>query len=58
MDFWASLEHRLTYKKDINNEKANSISGELKNCAETSVWLDLKMQDIRNNIERMEKAGT
>ncbi|AEF84654.1 RelA/SpoT domain protein [Treponema primitia ZAS-2] len=57
MDFWASLEHRLTYKKDINNEKANNISSELKNCAETSVWLDLKMQDIRNNIERIEKRG-
>jgi putative GTP pyrophosphokinase len=57
MDFWASLEHRIMYKKEINSERANNISGELKNCAETSVWLDLKMQDIRNNIERMEKAG-
>ncbi|MFP3043315.1 GTP pyrophosphokinase family protein [Treponema primitia] len=57
MDFWASLEHRLTYKKEKNSEKANSISGELKNCAETSVWLDLKMQDIRNNIERIGKGA-
>jgi putative GTP pyrophosphokinase len=57
MDFWASLEHRLTYKKSINNERANNISNELKNCAETSVWLDLKMKDIRDNIESMEKTG-
>jgi putative GTP pyrophosphokinase len=58
MDFWASLEHRLTYKKNINDERADSISGELKNCAETSVWLDLKMKDIRDNIERIEKNET
>lgn len=56
MDFWASLEHRLTYKKSINNEKAHIISSELKNCAETSAWLDLKMKDIRDNIESMEKT--
>jgi putative GTP pyrophosphokinase len=55
MDFWASLEHRLAYKKDMNDERASNISSELKNCAETSVWLDLKMKDIRDNIERMEK---
>jgi putative GTP pyrophosphokinase len=57
MDFWASLEHRLTYKKELNNEKRNNLSKELKNCAETSVWLDLKMKDIRDNIESMEKTG-
>jgi putative GTP pyrophosphokinase len=57
MDFWASLEHKLNYKKNISNEKADNISKELKNCAETSVWLDLKMKDIRDNIERIEKSG-
>jgi putative GTP pyrophosphokinase len=57
MDFWASLEHRLIYKKSINNEWAHNISNELKNCAETSAWLDLKMKDIRDNIESMEKEN-
>jgi putative GTP pyrophosphokinase len=57
MDFWASLEHRLAYKKTINNERAHNISNELKNCAETSAWLDLKMKDIRDNIESMEKGN-
>jgi putative GTP pyrophosphokinase len=57
MDFWASLEHRLNYKKGLSNEKIDHITGELKNCAETSVWLDLKMKDIRDNIERIEKNG-
>jgi putative GTP pyrophosphokinase len=56
MDFWASLEHRLAYKKTIHNEKADTISDELRTCADTSVWLDLKMKDIRDNIESMEKA--
>jgi putative GTP pyrophosphokinase len=55
MDFWASLEHRLAYKKPINNERVQNISHELKNCAETSAWLDLKMKDIRDNIESTER---
>ncbi|GHU72775.1 GTP pyrophosphokinase [Spirochaetia bacterium] len=56
MDFWASLEHRLNYKKNIPRDKIDAITKELKNCAETSVWLDLKMQDIRDSIERLEKS--
>jgi putative GTP pyrophosphokinase len=52
MDFWANLEHRLRYKKDLNEETARKISGELSECAETSAMLDLKMQNIRNNIEK------
>jgi putative GTP pyrophosphokinase len=58
MDFWASLEHRLTYKKNIDNERTHTVSNELKNCAETSAWLDLKMKDIRDNIENMEKKNS
>jgi putative GTP pyrophosphokinase len=57
MDFWASLEHRLNYKESIHNEKTEHITSELRNCAETSVWLDLKMKDIRDNIERIERNG-
>ena len=37
-------------------DKIGAISKELKNCAETNVWLDLKMKDIRGNIERMKKS--
>lgn len=51
MDFWANLEHRLRYKKDLNKEITNKISKELIECANTSAVLDLKMQEIRNNIE-------
>jgi putative GTP pyrophosphokinase len=55
MDFWANLEHRLRYKKDLDGAAARKISGELTECAETSAMLDLKMQNIRNSIENENK---
>lgn len=49
MDFWASLDHKLRYKKDL--EKPEEIASELKKCAESIAMLDQKMQQIRNRIE-------
>lgn len=49
MDFWASLEHKLKYKKDIKN--AESISEELFFCADLISQLDKRMQQIRQRIE-------
>ena len=49
MDFWASLEHKLKYKKHIKN--AESISDELFYCAELISQLDGRMQQIREKIE-------
>ena len=49
MDFWASLEHQLKYKKDLKHSKA--IEDELKVCAETIAQTDLQMLDIRNRME-------
>lgn len=49
MDFWASLEHKLKYKKHIKN--AESISDELFYCAELISQLDGRMQQIRERIE-------
>lgn len=49
MDFWASLEHKLKYKKEIDN--AESISNELFYCAELINQLDCRMQQIREKIE-------
>lgn len=51
MEFWANLEHKLRYKKNIPNELLKLIENELQECAETSAHLDLKMQNIRNTIE-------
>ena len=50
LDFWASLEHKLRYKKNL--ECTEEIEKELKECAETSASLDDKMQKIKNRIER------
>lgn len=50
MDFWASLEHKMRYKKDIPLELQDSIAKDLMECAETSAYLDARMQEIRNKI--------
>ena len=49
MDFWASLEHKLKYKKDIR--EAEAIAAELAVCAEQVASLDLHMQQIHKRIE-------
>ena len=50
MDFWASLEHKLRYKKNIPEELARQLSVELKECSEISNELDNRMQAIRDRI--------
>lgn len=48
MDFWASLEHRIYYKKGQDDRE---LRRELKECAEVSAALDLRMQAIRSQID-------
>lgn len=48
MDFWASLDHQLRYKKDIPN--VDMISARLKKCADVISATDLEMQSIKNSI--------
>lgn len=55
MDFWASLEHKMKYKKDIEN--AESISEELKYCADLISQLDRRMEQIRNRIDANTTTG-
>ena len=50
MDFWASLEHKMRYKKEIPDEVAGELADQLKECAEQSAMLDRKMQEIRDRI--------
>jgi putative GTP pyrophosphokinase len=57
MDFWANLEHRLRYKKDIDEEMVKKISAELSECAETSAALDVRMKSIRDGIEKKSMQG-
>lgn len=52
MDFWASLEHKLRYKKDIPQEEAELLAKELVECANISADLDSRMEQIRNKISK------
>jgi len=49
MDFWASLEHKLKYKRSVDN--AEEIVRQLKVCADSIEVLDYQMQDIRDRID-------
>ena len=50
MDFWASLEHKMRYKKDIPESEAKRLGDELFECAQISAELDKRMEEIRNSI--------
>lgn len=50
MDFWASLEHKLKYKKNVDNSE--EIVAKLKICADSIEMLDFQMQEIRNEIDK------
>ena len=56
MDFWASLEHKLKYKKDIPGD-IDDISRRLKECSDEISLLDLKMQEIHKQIDSKASAG-
>lgn len=52
MDFWASVEHKLRYKKNIKNPEL--IAERLKEYAEIITHVDMGMQEIRSQIETAE----
>lgn len=56
MDCWASIEHQLKYKQDIENQAL--IVRELKRCADEIASTDLSLQTIRDLIEGPGKEGT
>ncbi len=49
MDFWASLEHQLKYKKHLHNEE--QLTKKLQNCAKVIAETDMQMQEIRKEID-------
>ena len=49
MDFWASLEHQLRYKKDV--EFTEYMAKELMDCANLSAKLDARMDALREHVE-------
>ncbi len=54
MDTWASLEHQVSYKKNIDPKRAELLSQELKRCADELASCDISMQTIRNLIREKE----
>ena len=48
MDFWASLEHKIRYKKDLPQERLNEIDDELYICSKICQQLDHKMQEKKD----------
>lgn len=50
MDFWASLEHKLRYKKNLEPFIAEEIAGSLQSAANTCCTLDRDMERIRTKI--------
>lgn len=51
MDFWASLEHKMKYKKNV--EGSAGVAKELKDCADKIAELDKKMQSINESIREL-----
>lgn len=51
MDFWASIEHKIQYKKQIGSQDAAQLSEQLRLCAEGIHAMDLRMQEINRQIE-------
>lgn len=51
MDFWASLEHRMHYKKNLDLELQEMLVTELRDCAEESANLDIRMETVKDYIE-------
>lgn len=52
MEFWANLEHRLRYKKDLPDDLQQATADELFQCAEMSAQLDERMQQVRYTVEK------
>ena len=48
MDFWASLEHQLRYKKDFMFTE--EMAQELRDCAQLSAQVDLRMDSLRERL--------
>lgn len=50
MDWWASLEHQIRYKKEVTVTKDNAK--ELRDCAEQAAILDYRMEQLYKTIQK------
>jgi putative GTP pyrophosphokinase len=53
MDFWASLEHKIYYKFEGNAPAY--ISRELRDCASIVSTMDVRMQQLNEEIIKAKK---
>ena len=58
MDFWASLDHKMRYKKELSSEEVEIIQEELYDCARQCAALDERMQGIRDRITKKQRTDT
>ena len=56
MDFWASLEHGIKYKKNMPQEE--EVIRQLKECADTIASTDQKMYQIRMKMDEVKEEKT
>lgn len=49
MDWWASLEHKICYKKNIKDY--DKIKADLKECADIGAQLDNRMEAIQKSVD-------
>ncbi|MFV0517170.1 MAG: GTP pyrophosphokinase family protein [Aminipila sp.] len=54
MDFWASLDSQLKYKKQLDN--AEEVGQELRECADIISQTDWRMLEIKNRIYDKEES--
>lgn len=54
MDWWASLEHKIRYKKDV--EVPKEIALELFQCAEAAAALDKRMEQIQKTVAKKSRT--
>ena len=56
MDFWASLEHQIKYKKNVKN--ADKVIARLNECADEIAHVDETMQQIRMEMDKIQENST
>lgn len=54
MDFWASVDHKLKYKKKIKNP--DEVVARLKKCADSLAEMDDEMEAIRKSLDKNEES--
>ena len=56
MRFWASLEHQIKYRKNVDH--AERVIARLKECADEIAHVDETMQDIRMEMDNIKEDPT